>query len=233
MTSLESLVEHYGYAVLLVGTFLEGETILVIAGFAAHRGYLSLPWVMVVAFVGSLAGDQLWFHLGRRNRAGLLARRPHWAARAERLRNLLARFDTLFVLGFRFLYGLRTITPLVLGAGGYDPRRFALLNAGGAALWSVAVACAGYAFGHALTLVVEDVKRYERLLAALLIAFGAAAWFWRRMNARRRKLELARSEEAAPIVAERSEPAGARQPRTPIEQPLVNTPPPSRSPPGP
>ena len=39
MINLEPLVSTYGYPALLVGTFLEGETILVIAGFLAHRGY--------------------------------------------------------------------------------------------------------------------------------------------------------------------------------------------------
>ena len=64
---LESLIANYGYAAVLIGTFVEGETILVIAGFAAHRGYLSLPWVILLAFAGSLAGDQLWFYVGRRS----------------------------------------------------------------------------------------------------------------------------------------------------------------------
>ena len=40
---LESLIDTYGYLTILIGTFLEGETILVLGGFAAHRGYLHLP----------------------------------------------------------------------------------------------------------------------------------------------------------------------------------------------
>ncbi len=65
MMTLESFIQTYGYLALLVGTFLEGETILVLAGFAAHLGYLNLPWVILVAFVGTLSGDQLFFYLGR------------------------------------------------------------------------------------------------------------------------------------------------------------------------
>ena len=40
--SLEALISHYGYAAVAIGTFFEGETILVIAGFASHQGYLAL-----------------------------------------------------------------------------------------------------------------------------------------------------------------------------------------------
>ena len=63
--TLQSLIDTYGYLAILVGTFFEGETILVLGGFAAYRGYLHLPWVIIAAFVGSLCGDQLFFFLGR------------------------------------------------------------------------------------------------------------------------------------------------------------------------
>lgn len=44
--SLEYLIDTYGYPAILIGTFLEGETILVLGGIVAKLGYLKLPWVM-------------------------------------------------------------------------------------------------------------------------------------------------------------------------------------------
>src|SRR5688572_33421924 len=41
---LTQLLDHYGYLAVLVGTVLEGETILILGGFAAHQGYLHLPF---------------------------------------------------------------------------------------------------------------------------------------------------------------------------------------------
>ena len=58
---LQSIIENYGYAAIFIGTFLEGETILILAGLAAHQGYLVLTWVILAAFLGSLCGDQLFF----------------------------------------------------------------------------------------------------------------------------------------------------------------------------
>ena len=49
---------------VILGTFLEGETILVLAGLAAHQGYLSLSGIILAAFAGSLCGDQLFFFWG-------------------------------------------------------------------------------------------------------------------------------------------------------------------------
>ena len=58
---MEHLIDTYGYWAVLLATFPEGETILVIAGFAAHQGYLTLMPVILAAFAGSLCGDQLFF----------------------------------------------------------------------------------------------------------------------------------------------------------------------------
>jgi len=113
--TLESIVDTYGYVAVLLGTFLEGETILVLGGFAAHRGYLALPWVIVAAFFGSLCGDQLFFFLGRKHSQAVLARRPAWKASADKANRLLERYRTPFILIFRFLYGLRSVCPFVIG----------------------------------------------------------------------------------------------------------------------
>ena len=43
--TLEDLIGTYGYWAILVGTFLRGETTLILGGFAASRGYLALPFV--------------------------------------------------------------------------------------------------------------------------------------------------------------------------------------------
>lgn len=74
---MEQYAAPYGCAAILVGTFLEGETILVIGGFLAHRGDLELPSPVAVAF----AGDQLFFFRGRRGGIAALEARPRWKAR--------------------------------------------------------------------------------------------------------------------------------------------------------
>lgn len=58
---METFLQTYGYWAILIGTFLEGETILVLGGLAAHMGYMDLTGVILTAFAGSLCGDQLFF----------------------------------------------------------------------------------------------------------------------------------------------------------------------------
>jgi membrane protein DedA with SNARE-associated domain len=174
--TLESLISTYGYGAILVGTFVEGETVLVLGGFAAHRGYLELPWVILAAFVGSLCGDQLFFFLGRRHSHFILERRPAFKGKMERANRLITRFQTPLILGFRFLYGLRSVMPFALGVSTVAVVRFVVFNAIGALVWAIAVAVGGYVFGNALELVMGDLKHYEfRLFGAIAIT-GIVIW---------------------------------------------------------
>ena len=183
---LSSLIAQYGYLAVLLGTFLEGETILVLAGFAAHRGLLSLPGVMLAAFVGSLLSDQLFFFLGRRHGDALLARKPAWQSGVERVRSLLNRYHTALILIFRFLYGLRNITPFALGMSEVSTAQFMMLNAVGAAIWAVGVALLGWFVGAAAQQMLGHLERYERGIGAAIIAVGLGLWIWHRLAARRR-----------------------------------------------
>lgn len=182
---IAALISTYGYLAVLVGTFLEGETVLVLAGFAAHRGYLELPWVIVAAFAGTLCGDQLYFYLGRRHGAAWLARRPRWRARVDQVTRRLERHQTLFILTFRFIYGIRTVSPFAIGLSRVSALRFSVLNAISAAVWAMLVGALGYAFGQALEALLQDVKRYEAWALAAVILVGVLARLVLRSRERR------------------------------------------------
>jgi membrane protein DedA with SNARE-associated domain len=170
--TLAGLLATYGYLAVAVGTFLEGETILLMAGFAAHRGYLDLWKVILVAFVASFLGDQYYFFLGQRYGDRILARFPSWKPRAKKVLALLRKYDTALVLGIRFLYGLRTVGPIVIGMSHVPLFRLVTLNAIGAAIWAPLIAGGGYLLGNTLELVLADVKRYEEIVLVLLAFLG-------------------------------------------------------------
>jgi membrane protein DedA with SNARE-associated domain len=173
-------VAAYGYAAVFVGALLEGETILLAAGFAAHQGMLDWRVVVAVAVVGAVLGDQLAFLLGRWKGAPLLARFPALARRAPRVHELLERHDVVVILALRFLYGLRIAGPLILGSSRVPLLRFALLNMVGAVIWATLVAGAGYAFGLALESMLADLRRFEHTLLLAILAAGLLVWLWRR-----------------------------------------------------
>lgn len=178
---LGTAIQQYGYPAVFVGAVLEGETVLALAGMAAHNGYLSLPWVIAAAGLGGFAGDQFYFVVGRRYGQTLISRRPRVAAAVQRAHALLERYPSLAIISMRFLYGLRIATSLAMGIGRIHWLRFASLNLLSAIVWAPLYAGAGYLFADALELLLGDLKRVEHLLFAGVFALGAGWWLSRRL----------------------------------------------------
>ena len=185
--SLEELISNYGYAAITIGTFLEGETILILGGISAHRGYLELPWVIVCAFFGGFFGDQAYFYIGRTRGAQFLSKRPHWEKKSEKVLRLMQSHQTALILGARFMYGLRTVTPFFIGVAKVSPVRFLVLDAIGALVWAIVVAYLGYAFGYVFEAMIPAIKHYEITFFSSIAGIGVAIWVIRQIGRRYRK----------------------------------------------
>jgi membrane protein DedA with SNARE-associated domain len=179
---IAALVASYGYLAVFVGTLLEGETILLAAGYAAQRGMLHWPAVIAIAIAGGTLGDQIAFMVGRWKGVDLIARFPSLAHRVPQVHRLLERYHVLLILVIRFLYGLRIAGPVIMGTTNLPFIRFVVLNFLGAVLWALVVSGAGYYFGMALEAWVADVEHVELfiLLGILLAGFIAALWLYLR-----------------------------------------------------
>jgi membrane protein DedA with SNARE-associated domain len=183
--SVSALVTQYGYAFVFLGALAEGESVLLAAGFAAHRGMLELHQVVAIAFIAGALGDQLCFYLGRHQGQRLLARFPSLQAQLCRVEPMLARHPNAAILSLRFLYGLRTAGPIALGALGVSRWRFALLNLLSAALWAGAFSLLGYQFGHVLEQLLPQLRTVEESVLVALLCVALIWTLWQRRRARR------------------------------------------------
>jgi membrane protein DedA with SNARE-associated domain len=174
---LASYLAEYGYLAIVIFAFLEGETAMLLAGYAAQQDIFDVRLVLVLCFVGAFAGDQLWFYLARRHGGQWLARRPDLVAKATNAKRLLERHATLFILSFRFIYGLRNLGAVAVALSDVRTRRFIVLNAIAALVWSVLVVGAGYIFGEAAAAMLDHLASLEKQLMAVggLLAFAAIA----------------------------------------------------------
>ena len=155
--NLHALLLHYGLVALFLGAGFEGETAVVAGGLLAHKGLFPLPGAMAAAAGGSFVADQLFFAAGRYSRDRSWVRRQRERPRFARVLRTLERYPVAFIFGFRFIYGIRTISPIAIGTSQVKGSVFLPVNALAAAVWGVTFTTIGYAFGH----------EFERLLHRL------------------------------------------------------------------
>jgi membrane protein DedA with SNARE-associated domain len=191
----EEWLRQYGYLAVFVGAILEGETGLIPAAFAAHRGYLSIAGVIGAAFFGSTLTGYAYFWLGRFAGQRWLASRPNLLKRSQRVQRLIERYPTGILLSYHFLYGLRAIIPLVYGMGRISAVQFTLLATLSTFLWAVVMGLAGYFFGEVAQQVFEKVAQHEQtillglllvaLVIGLIVRFELLNWLKSRFSTRR------------------------------------------------
>jgi membrane protein DedA with SNARE-associated domain len=196
--TLESLIENYGYFAILILTFFEGETIVILAGVAAHLGLLEMQWVILAALAGSFGGDQFYYYLGRHWGPRIIAKRLSWQEGAEKVYKLLHRHQYFLILTFRFYYGLRNVTPFAVGSAHVPRVRFFVLNLLGAIVWAVIFAYAGYLFGEAFKLFIDDYHRYALYVLGALVLIGIAIWLTTLIRHRRHSRKIAADKKSGP-----------------------------------
>ena len=180
---LESFLAKYGYIAILLGTVFEGETIMIMGGFSAHRGYLELlPWVILAGFAGNFIQNQATFFIGRRYGNRTVEKHPDWKPRLQRVQGWLARYQSSLMIGLRFVPGFRTIGGVAIGMSDVSTGRFIFLNLLGAALWAVVIGILGFLCGHVLELIMGEIKQLEVPIFIGIAAVGGLYYFIRRLR---------------------------------------------------
>jgi len=181
---METLLQYfiqYHTLVIFLGTFIEGEVVLIAGGFLVSEGYLSFSALVLIATRAAVTGDNFFFWLGRSQRVG--SRHP-WA---DRLLNFVGehrlfkgeefvrRHGGKSVFFVRFFYGLRFAGAMTAGYLGMGLARFFLFNLIGSLTWAIVLGWAGYLFGESLEAIAKGIKLGEvgfaLVLAGLLIAY--------------------------------------------------------------
>ncbi len=116
---LKEYLELHGYWVLFIWTFLEGEAGLILAGFLAFEGYLSLTGVILTSFAGAFCGDQFYFYLGRWQGPYLLKLFTSIARKFRKALRLIEKYGTFVAFVSRYTYGFRIILPIILGMSSF------------------------------------------------------------------------------------------------------------------
>ncbi len=177
--SYQTLIEQWGYAAVFLGSMFEGEIVVITAGFLAQGGFLSLPLIMIISWMGAILSYEVLYFLGYYYGKDIVKIFPRLKAPADRASHLLVRYDTYFIIGVRFIYGIRIVSPIVIGYSGVTPLRFLFLNVLAGGLWSITIGLIGYFLGE-LILKFPTYLSIFILSGAIILGFIGYGIYWLR-----------------------------------------------------
>jgi membrane protein DedA with SNARE-associated domain len=166
---LQQLLIHYGLIAVFIGSAIEGDFSLILAGVVSHLGIFPFAWAVAAGIVGSLLGDCAWYALGRlrgpRFREGKMYHRV--GPTIDRLARRLGPWE---LLAARFVYGTKAASMIFWGLHGLSLPRFLLIDALGCTLGAFVFTGLGYLVSGSATVLLGKVRRVQLwLLGALVV----------------------------------------------------------------
>lgn len=169
VTGMELLLIKYGLVAVFVAAMLEADVIPVLAGVAAHRGYFDPPIAVAVASFGALAGDCIWFYLGR---TGVIRRSKLMLRLKSKAEILFKRVGHWQIPASHLIYGTRVATMAFLGARGSSVGRFVLVDGVSCWMLTTLLFSLGFALSASVSMILVDVKRIELALLGAVVLFA-------------------------------------------------------------
>lgn len=167
---MEEFLQTYGYLALAAGTFLEGETSILVASSLVHSGIFKGYYTVLFAFFGSFANDWLYYMIGRVNGKYFIERRPGLKRRMEPVERFFQSHRLQILCTYRFLYGFRIILPLMIGLSGVRPLQFLGYSVAAGLIWATTVSSLGYLAGEFFELTA---KSFEENGLYVVVSFGS------------------------------------------------------------
>lgn len=197
------LFSTWGYLLVLGGAFFEsifltgwlapGTTVVLLAGFYAAQGELSIIVVGVCAALGAFLGDNVGYFMGSVGGNRLLARygdRKRLSKGLEKTENYFRRYGGATVLFGRLLSGVDAFIPLAAGLGSMRYRRYVACDIPGILFWVGILCTIGYLFGENWETIGDIINYLGWGLLGLVIAVAAVYYLVKRR--RKRKAVVAR-----------------------------------------
>ncbi len=132
---------------LLVGFFLPGDSLLVVAGVVCYAAGWNLPLLLVTLSASAIIGDSVGYSIGFKAGPKIFNREKSWFFNKDHLlkaQHFYERHGGKTIVLARFMPLIRTFAPVVAGAGRMEYRRFLFFNVFGGIGWVVSMILIGY-----------------------------------------------------------------------------------------
>ena len=157
------------YIGIFLGVFIEGEMVMISAIIAAHHGHLNLWIVVVLGIVATYCSDIFYFNIGRKKGTVWLNKQQKFKSKIEIVNEQIKKYPIIVFLSYRFLYGFRTITPMVIGTSKTNSITFFIFSAISILIWAATYCTIGYIFGGIIKSVLGHIEHIEFYIIGIIL----------------------------------------------------------------
>jgi len=213
---IEPLFANWGYMIIflvallehsfMVGLVIPGDAVLLLGALYAGLGQLNIVWVILLAFLGSVAGDNLGYFLGRKLGRPVLDRHGEFMRLRTRVVLVERYFEkyggaTIFIA--RFVTFAGTLVAPVAGMSKMKYRKFLTYEVAGSLVWATGYGLLGYFFGRNEELIQKVFSYVGNTLLAVFVLIALIAYIIHIVRKRREfSEELDAIEETETLPSE-------------------------------
>ena len=161
------------YAIIFIAMFLEGDVVLFMAFYVANSGHLNAPLLIVIAIVGVVVGDVLWYKIGEHLEKRSAIFRKIATKITKTLDARLQRHPISTLCITKFTYGIHHAILLRAGAIRLPFKRYFWTMFTAGAVWTTVIGGLAYFSSTSMELFKSYLKYGEvGLLVAIIIFFA-------------------------------------------------------------
>jgi len=175
----QQFVEQYGYWAVFIWTFIEGETVFIVAAALAAAGVLETWKVIVVAACGAFIGHLFFFSLGRWRGKKIIHAVPMLRRHVPKANIILNKYAHWSIFIFQYLYGTRLAAAILFGCSSINFWRFFFLQIINCITWAIVIYTVGHFLGLAAMSVLHQFGIWGLVIAIGIAAIIAAIIYWR------------------------------------------------------
>ncbi len=150
MDDILTSLATYGYIILAWYSFGGGMLGLIGAGILSSMGKMDIALSIAIATISNFIGDNVLFYLARTNKKEALKYFKKHKRKIAWTNLLMRKYGWLTVFLQKYVYGVKTLVPIIMGMSRYDIKKFILLNIPASILWGLVVGLISFYFSGAV-----------------------------------------------------------------------------------
>ncbi len=170
--AIASFIKEYGVIAVFIGTFLEGESILIISGALVSQSFLNPLYVWIAASLGAWSGHIVWFVIGKffgKTSVDKIANRYNLSNKVNYIYALISSNKIKTVVLLQYLYGVRMIGALTFGISDIKLQWFSIAEIINCSIWAFVIGSIGFILGKTVSAFSHSAVYTIWIIASIVI----------------------------------------------------------------